>query len=123
MITIVGWFLIVFWVLFFVGMFVVLPLWPRVKKLLPAKPRDDARTFDTRGSETWGDSVKWWNVEQKRVYGWTSPRPRVGDVLKSEMRSGKIGVFVFVEVETFHDPEDMFFGNVRFVRYEEAPPS
>lgn len=83
------------------------------------KPRKDARTFDTRGG-TWGDSIEWFSVRELRVYGWKDVRPQVGDILKSSMQSGRVGIFVFTEVELKRDPPDMFFGTVKFHRYEEG---
>jgi hypothetical protein len=47
-------------------------------------------------------------------------RPRVGDILASKMGSGKVGEWVFTEVDYERDPNDMFFGWVRFIGYEGA---
>lgn len=85
----------------------------------PIQPRQDAKTFDTRGG-TWGDKVEWFHVGTRRVTGWKDERPIVGDILKSPMASGRVGIFVFTDVELMRDPPDMFFGTVEFHSYEEG---
>ncbi len=89
------------------------------------RPRAGARTFDTRTS-SWGDSVQWFNIDARRVYGHCEPRPVRGDILKSPMKSGRVGLFVFTDVELMRDPPDMFFGTVvQFgfeVDFEEQAP-
>lgn len=84
----------------------------------PRKPRQDARVFDTR-TAVWGNNVEWTDIASRHVVGWTEPLPQVGDVLKSPMASGKVGLFVFVKVDPCRDPDDMFFGQVEQFGYEE----
>lgn len=88
------------------------------------KPRSDAVTFDVRGG-CWGNSIEWFSRaspidDQLRVVGWKDPKPRVGDILKSPMKSGRVGIFVFIAVEHPGDPPDMFFGTVVQIGYEGA---
>lgn len=82
------------------------------------KPRKDASIFDMRNQKWWGDSVVWNDIERHRVHGWCYQRPQKGDVLKSMMASGRVGVFVFTKVELCRDPDDMFFGTVEQIGYE-----
>lgn len=80
----------------------------------------------------WGNHVSWLNEGKadpvglddgtvgqgpRKVYGHKFDRPKIGDVLTSEMQSGHIAKFVFTEVTYETDPDDMFFGNVEFVEY------
>lgn len=66
----------------------------------------------------WGNAVNWHNIEQRKVVGWKTPRPTIGDLLLSEMRSGKTGIFKFVDVEYESDPNDMFWGTVEDLGYQ-----
>lgn len=84
----------------------------------PIRPRRHAVTFDTR-TQIWGNSVAWTSVERLRCHGWCEPRPVRGDILKSPMRSGRVGLFVFAHVEYCSDPHDMFFATVEPIGYEE----
>jgi hypothetical protein len=79
----------------------------------------------------WGSHVDWISKvpEQRsdgrymRCWGHHSPRPRIGDILASRMQSGKVGRWVFTEVDYESDPNDMFFAWVRFVDYEDPTVS
>jgi hypothetical protein len=86
-------------------------------RMKPAEPtpRKDARTFKVGGG--WGDAITWFDFKTGRVSGHKTPKPKVGDVLTSQMQSGKIGVFLFASVEPCGDPPDMFFGTVTPVGY------
>lgn len=92
--------------------------WLRKLFRRPARARANARTYDTREG-FWGNSVQWFDAATRRVYGHCEPRPVCGDVLKSAMASGRVGLFVFIDVEWMRDPPDMFFGTVEQVGYEE----
>jgi hypothetical protein len=41
--------------------------------------------------------------------GWTTPRPKEGDLLEANMQSGRVAAFTMMEVEWCHDPDDMWF--------------
>ena len=71
-----------------------------------------------RTKNSWGDAVQWFSIGN-RVYVWCSPLPRVGDLMKSAMTSGRVGVFVFTKIEPQRDPADMFFGSVEPIGYDE----
>ncbi len=43
---------------------------------------------------TWGDSISWFDVARLEVVGWKTPKPKVGDVILSQMQSGRTGRFV-----------------------------
>lgn len=68
----------------------------------------------------WGDAINWQDVERGCVVGWKRQHPKVGDLLKSSMQSGKTGVFRFRSVEPQENPRDMFFGHVDFVGFLES---
>lgn len=93
--------------------------WLRKLFRRPVRPRKGAATYDTRSS-FWGNNVVWNSVANRRVHGWCEPRPVRGDILKSPMKSGRVGLFVFTDVEYCRDPHDMFFATVEPIGYEEA---
>ena len=66
---------------------------------------------------TWGYHVQWLDFPNGRVWGHYTPRPKIGDLLYSEMQSGRTGVFRFTVVDLPYDPPDMFFGTVEDVGY------
>lgn len=81
-------------------------------------------TFKTGG--TWGDAINWQSTplpleEGKtwRVVGWKTPRPSKGDLLEAKMQSGQTLIFEFVEVDYPDDPVDMFFADVKPLRYKD----
>lgn len=57
------------------------------------------------------------NTQTVRVYGHITPRPRVGQTLVGEFQKSFIK-FEFVNVEYCHDPQDMFFAEVKAVAQE-----
>ena len=54
-----------------------------------------------------------------KLHGWKHHIPEKGDVLLSQMKSGKTGKFVFTEIEKCGDPADMFFGKAEMIGYYE----
>lgn len=64
-------------------------------------------------------SIYWWpSYEAMRVCGHVG-QPRIGDVITTKMKSGKIGVFEIVKVEWCNDPRNMYFADVKPVGYWE----
>lgn len=89
----------------------------------PPEPRilPDARTYQMGGG--WGCAINWMDdppvvPNSGKVVGWKSRKPRVGDLLETKMRSGKVGTLVFTEIRPCGDPPDMFFGTVEWVKVE-----
>lgn len=80
------------------------------------KPREDSREYFLGGG--WGDHIEWMKCGDS-VAGHKHTRPRKGDVLVCEMISGRIGRYVFIDVEYCSDPTDMFFALVRFHDYKD----
>jgi hypothetical protein len=70
----------------------------------------------------WGNAINWNDVEGRRVVGWKFNPPEVGDELRSQMQSGKIGRFVFVNIDRPGDPPDMFFADVALIGYTDGSP-
>lgn len=64
-----------------------------------------------------GANAFWLDWENRRVSGWTSPSPKIGDELTCEMVSGKTLLFEFIDVEVMLDPPDQYFATVRDVDY------
>lgn len=67
----------------------------------------------------WGMHVSWLDYKTGRVYGHHLRIPKVGDILRSPLQSGRVGIFRFTEVERKMDPDDMFFGTVEALGYED----
>ncbi len=69
----------------------------------------------------WGDHIGWFpDFKSRRVVGWKTPRPQVGDQLHVAMQSGRTLICRFTSVELKTDPEDMFFATVEDVGYADA---
>lgn len=77
----------------------------------PATPREP-RTYRYNPF-----SLYWFNYEQQKLVGWKSPRPEAGDIFLVPMQSGRMGKFIFKDVDYCMDPKDMFFGIVEGVGY------
>lgn len=79
--------------------------------------REDYRVYNQGGM--WGQNITvhmYANDDISHTGCWT-PKPRVGDVLVVRMNSGKVGVFIFTEVEPWHDPVDGLSAKSGFVGY------
>lgn len=57
--------------------------------------------------------------EKRKLSGHMTPRPQVGDIIQSEMSSGKIGQFEVIDVKGAwnNDPPDMFYATVKDLTY------
>jgi len=75
-------------------------------------------TFSLWEHRGWGDSINWQDWEKRSLYGLMTPKPKVRDILRAKMESGKIARFEFTEVREMADPKDMFFATVRDLEYE-----
>lgn len=69
----------------------------------------------------WGNSIVWTNWPELRVHGWLSRIPEVGDVLVADFKSGTKCEFQVTSVRTVGDPADMFFADVKFLKYLVEP--
>ncbi len=78
----------------------------------------EPKTYIVGGS--WGNKIQWLEVDKGKVVGWKSCRPTKGDLLEAPMKSGKVGVFKFVEVKLCGDPRDMFFATVEGIGYKKS---
>lgn len=67
----------------------------------------------------WGNNVYFSDFKNRKITGHLSPRPKVGDEIRSKMSSGKIGRFLVKEIEYCRDPNDMFFCDVEDLGYLE----
>lgn len=91
----------------------------RIKRWLRllANPEKNATVWDVRKHNSWGNAIQWTDFKARTLYGHTTPRPSVGDVLLCPMSKGGVYKFRFVKVELMHDPADMWFGTVEDVCY------
>jgi len=85
-------------------------MWP-FKKLKRGKPI----MYEMFGG--WGNRIEWLDFAKREVQGWKQTRPKVGDLIRTPMKSGNDGVFCFTSVEYLDDPRDMFFGQLEAIGY------
>ena len=78
---------------------------------------DEKRLF--RIHEGWGHHIEFMDWDTRKIHGHLPNRPEVGDYLEAEMKSGKIALFRFTEVDLMYDPPDQFFGTVEDVGYRD----
>ena len=83
------------------------------------KPKLTGRQINIWEHTGWGDTIAWTDYKTRRLHGHLPERPKVGDIINSEMESGKVGQFVVVEVEYMRDPPDQFFCKVSDLGYKE----
>ena len=75
-------------------------------------------TFKEGGG--WGNAINWMDWEQRRIVGWKTPKPQIGDILHAQMQSGQVAEFEFVSVEPCRNPQDMFFATVKDIGYTQS---
>ena len=75
--------------------------------------------WDIRERSGWGNSVSFINWDKRKLVGWTTPLPSVGDEVLSAMQSGRVGRFKITSVEPSYDPSDMWFAQVDDIGYLE----
>lgn len=68
----------------------------------------------------WGNSIRWFDWQKRRLVGWLQQIPEVNDEIRTKMKSGSIARFKVVKVEPQQDPPDMFFATVEDVGYLET---
>lgn len=75
----------------------------------------------------WGHQIAWGTNKDSRswrggsivnITGFRARIPRVDDVVLSRMQSGKVGLFVFTEIEKCGNPYDMFFAKAVLIGYD-----
>lgn len=64
-----------------------------------------------------GTCVHWWTWESRTICGHVH-NPKVGDLFRAKMFSGKFGIFRIVEVKWQLDPSNMYFAKVEDIGYE-----
>jgi hypothetical protein len=64
-----------------------------------------------------GNTIRFFNFEHRRLVGWLDPKPKVGDEVRTKMESGRIGCFEISKIEPTGNPEDMFFADVKDLGY------
>lgn len=99
---------------------------PAPKPLVSAGPR----VINMWEHNGWGNSVRWWTPPSGpkligRIYGhMRHPKPKPGDLVACPMQSGKTALFKIRKrnYDSKTDPGDMFFADVKFIRYQEDTP-
>lgn len=71
------------------------------------------KTIDMKNHSSWGDSISFFDFDDREIVGHMTPRPNVGDILLCPMREGGIAKFEIISMEYRRDPCDMFFGKVK----------
>lgn len=91
----------------------------------PPIPRPGADRFVMHGDILWGNSIMHMRQIDEHsfdVSGWTTPKPRPGDILITKCESGNWGEFVLAEVEHAQGVHDMWFGRaVGCIGYVDEP--
>lgn len=90
--------------------------YPEADNGYPLVPQEDVIGVFPRDT-MWGNRITFDTYEERKVHGHISPRVRNGDLFAYQLESGRIGVFMLIEVDHALDPSDMFFANARDVGY------
>lgn len=56
-----------------------------------------AKTINMWQHKIWGDNIKWFDFEKRKICGWYSGLTK-GDFIRAEMKSGKIASFKIVKI-------------------------
>lgn len=65
----------------------------------------------------WGNNISWFDWDKRMIVGHLITIPKVGDELRANLQSGKVGRFLITVVEPCRDPRDMFFATVSDIGY------
>lgn len=79
------------------------------RKKIPLTPT--GKVWKVAEHNDWGDRITIF-MKHEHTYRWsghTTPLVQVGDVLETELESGRVGRFLLTEVEHCGDPWDMWF--------------
>lgn len=68
--------------------------------------------------QSWGNNIFWSDYSKGRLTGWMFPKPKVGDIVRCQMKSGKIARFEITKIEHAHNVNDMFFADTKPLYYE-----
>lgn len=68
---------------------------------------------------SWGNNVYFFDYDERKLVGWLTPLPKVGDEVRSKMQSRKIARFEIISIDVKKDPPDMFFAIVKDIGYLE----
>ncbi len=81
--------------------------------------------MDSMGGGGWGNSIKYADTPKTitagtiiHIVGWKPHRPKVKDLLRMRLASGKVAIGIFINVELCNRVWDMFFGDVRLIAYD-----
>lgn len=67
--------------------------------------------YDINNHSSWGNTISW--SGPRRIYGWfNAPKLKLGDIIISDMQSGKKSNFIIEKIDYKTNPSDMFFANV-----------
>ena len=88
-------------------------------------PKEEVKIWNMWEYKAWGYAISWFNYDAKRITGHLPydllgfKMIKVDDELRAKMQSGKIARFRIIEVERCQDPPDMFFADVKYIKYLE----
>jgi hypothetical protein len=83
-----------------------------------AAARTEPRVYRMEQHKGWGNRIGWFQFPT-RIEGHLRDRPKAGDRVTCQMKSGKVGVFEVREVDLMRDPPDQFFATVEPLGYED----
>lgn len=64
-----------------------------------------------------GVNVFFFDWDKRRISGWSFD-VKEGDIIKSKMESGKVGLFKVTRINRMGNPRDQYFGDVEDIGYE-----
>jgi len=84
----------------------------------PCKEGKIIECFDEK--MTWGHNIYFADFEDRKIVGWMTPLPEVGDELRFEWDGEKIARFRIIKMEPCGHPRNMFFAYVENLGYLEV---
>lgn len=79
-----------------------------------------AYVYEAWKHNSWGNRIGIWDWDAGKLEGHLPRKPRVGDRIRFQMKSGQILETEVTEVKTFIDPPDQFIATVKELGYVTA---
>lgn len=91
-----------------------------INKMLHPEPARTGKVWNSWEHKGWGNAITIFDWDRCRLSGHLTPRPRVGDVVRLRMTSGRIGEVLLIDVDYMADPPDMWFATFKPLGYVEV---
>lgn len=97
----------------------------KLGKHQPPKPQREPTIWSVKKFKGWGNRISWYgrtgDGKEHMWFGWTTPRPQLGDIIETEMQSGRIDRFTIISLKLYIDPDDMWYAHTSVVPDGEKP--